>query len=137
LLTGWLVLAVAILLGKHRSVDELGLHGRGRRLPWLGALWFAAAFGLIGPPYVGVFLGHSQIDDAAAAAGRHWIAPLLWLASALAGAALLRAGARVFLGWGPKDDPLLSGTSPETPPRRGTRLTVLGPVAGLMIVLGL
>jgi multicomponent Na+:H+ antiporter subunit D len=137
LLTGGLFLAVGILLATQRSVDELRLSGRGRRLRWLGALWFAAALGLVGPPYVGAFLGHAQIDDAAAAAGRHWIAPLLWLASALGGAALLRAGARVFLGWGPKEDRLLSRESDETPPKRGKRLAVLGPVTALMIVLGL
>jgi hypothetical protein len=93
LLTGGLFLAAGIVLATERSVDELQLRGRCRRPWWLGVLWGAGALALIGPPYVGDFLGHAQIDDAAAAAGRHWIPPLLWLASALAGAALLRAGA--------------------------------------------
>jgi multicomponent Na+:H+ antiporter subunit D len=137
LLTGGLFLSAGILLATQRSIDELRLRGRGRGLRWLGALWLAAALGLVGPPYVGAFLGHAQIDDAAAAAGRYWIPPLLWLASALAGAALLRAGARVFLGWGPGEDPLLSRESDETPPKRGKQLAVLGPVTALMIVLGL
>lgn len=137
LLTGGLFLAVGILLAAERSVDELQLRGRGRRLPWLAALWGAAALALVGPPYVGVFLGHALIDEAAAASGRHWLPPLLWVGSALAGAALLRAGARVFLGWGPASDPLLSEEPAERPPKRGARLAVLAPVAAALIVLGL
>ena len=137
LLTGGLFLAAGILLALRRSIDELELHGAGRALPWLGVLWLAGSLGLVGVPYLGVFLGHAQIDDAAAAAGRHWVAPVLWLASALGGAALLRAGARIFLGWGPKRDPMLSRESRETPPKRGSRLAVLAPVTAVMIVLGL
>lgn len=65
---------------------------------WTAGLWFVGAIALIGPPYVGVYMGHALIDDAAAELGRHWVQPLVWLAGALAGAALLRAGAQVFLG---------------------------------------
>jgi multicomponent Na+:H+ antiporter subunit D len=65
---------------------------------WTAALWFAGAIALIGPPYVGVYMGHALIDDAAVELGRHWVQPLVWLAGALAGAAMLRAGAQVFLG---------------------------------------
>jgi multicomponent Na+:H+ antiporter subunit D len=136
-LTGGLFLAAGILLAKLRSVDELQLRGRAGGLRWLGWLWFAGALGLVGPPFVGVFGGHALIDEAAAHAGRDWIPPLLWFASALAGAALLRAGARVFLGWGPKTDRLLTKEADEQPPKRGTRLSVLGPVTAVMIVLGL
>jgi multicomponent Na+:H+ antiporter subunit D len=135
LLTGGLFLLLGIVLATLRSVDELELHGRGSRR--LGALWLVGALGLVGPPYVGVFGGHSLIDEAASASGRHWVPPLLWLASALAGAALLRAGARVFFGWGPKADPLLSPRIEEEPPEHGTVLVLLVPVAALMIALGL
>jgi multicomponent Na+:H+ antiporter subunit D len=135
LLTGGLFLLLGILLATLRSVDELELRGRGPRA--LGALWLVGALGLVGPPYVGVFLGHSLLDEAAVEAGRHWVTPLLWLASALAGAALLRAGARVFLGWGPKADALLSPEIDEEPPDRGATLAVLAPVTVLMVVLGL
>jgi multicomponent Na+:H+ antiporter subunit D len=65
---------------------------------WTAALWFCGAVALIGPPYVGVYMGHALIDDAAVELGRHWVQPLVWLAGALAGAAMLRAGAQVFLG---------------------------------------
>jgi multicomponent Na+:H+ antiporter subunit D len=135
LLTGGLFLLLGILLATLQSVDELELHGRGPRM--LGVLWLLGALGLVGPPYVGVFLGHSLLDEAAAGAGLHWVPPLLWLASALAGAALLRAGARVFLGSGPKTDPLLSRPIHEEPPDRGAALAVLVPVTALTIALGL
>jgi multicomponent Na+:H+ antiporter subunit D len=137
LLTAGLFLAVGILRLWLGSIDELDLRGRGRPRPWLAALWFAAALGLAGPPYVGVFLGHAQIDDAAAGLGRHWVQPLLWLGGALASAALLRAGARIFLGWGVADDPLLSPRLDEQPPGVQERLGVLAPATVVAIVAGL
>src|SRR5439155_17819688 len=125
LLTGGLFLAVGVLLAWQHSVDELRLHGRGRDRPWLAALWGLAVFGLTGTPYLGAYLGHALIDDAAAAAGRGWVPPLLWLGGTLAGAALLRAGARVFLGWGSDVDPLLSPEKDAAPPRPQAVLGVL------------
>ncbi|MBV8599752.1 MAG: NADH-quinone oxidoreductase subunit D, partial [Actinobacteria bacterium] len=88
LLTAGMFLATGVCLGVLRSVDELHLHGRGARTRWLAVFWFAGAVGLAGPPYVGTYLGHSLIDDAAA--GRSWAPPLLWIAGALASASLLR-----------------------------------------------
>jgi multicomponent Na+:H+ antiporter subunit D len=85
LATGGLFLAAGIL-----AVREV--------TRWTAFLWFAGALALVGPPYVGVYMGHALIDDAAVELGRHWVQPLLWLAAALAGAALLRAGFQVFLG---------------------------------------
>jgi hypothetical protein len=51
-------------------------------------------------------------------------------------AALLRAGARV-LGWGPKEDPLLSPQPAESPESRDVSVPVLNAVAGVAIALGL
>ena len=84
-----------------------------------------------------MFLGHSLIDDAASELHRRWLPPLLWLGGALASAALLRAGARIFLGFGAKDDPLLSPEMEERPPKRGTYLPPLAAVAAVAIVVGL
>jgi multicomponent Na+:H+ antiporter subunit D len=137
LLTAGLFLLVGVLVAWLRSVDELHLFGRGSAKPLLGVLWGAAAIGLAGPPYLGVFLGHSLIDDAAEELHRRWLPPLLWLAGALASAALLRAGARVFLGFGAKDDPLLSPEMEERPPKRGTNLPPLAALAAVAIVAGL
>ena len=136
LLTGGLFLAVGVLLVRLHSVDELALHGRGRNRRWLGALWGFAAAGLIGTPYVGAYLGHALIDEAAAEEGRRWALPLLWLAGAVAGAALLRAGARIFLGWGPADDPLLSPERDAKPPDGTPVVGLLAALATAAVVLG-
>jgi multicomponent Na+:H+ antiporter subunit D len=136
LLTGGLFLAVGVLLAWRRSVDELRLHGRGGDRPWLGVIWAVAVLGLTGTPYLGDYLGHAQIDDAAAAVGRAWVPPFLWLGGALAGAALLRAGARVFLGWGSDVDPLLSPERDEAPPRPAAAVPFLVGVTGVAVVLG-
>jgi multicomponent Na+:H+ antiporter subunit D len=106
-LKGALFLATGVLLREFSSVDELQLHGRGRELPLLGVLFGLAAFGLLGFPYVGTFLGHALVGDSAIELGHDWVAPLLTVASAVSTAAILRAGARIFLGWGPRRDPLL------------------------------
>lgn len=134
LLTAGLFFASGIVLAALGSVDELHLHGAGRGRPWLAALWLGGAVALAGPPYVGAYLGHSLIDDAAGA--RHWVPPLLWLGGALASAALLRAGARIFLGWGGDDDPVLGPRMDEKPPPRGTAYAVLGSVAAVAVALG-
>ena len=96
---------------------------------WTAALWFAGAVALIGPPYVGVYMGHALIDDAAVELGRHWVQPLIWLAGALAGAAMLRAGAQVFLG-------LADDYEHGIEEGRGGPLPYLGAIAGLLVTLG-
>jgi multicomponent Na+:H+ antiporter subunit D len=116
LLKGALFLAAGVLLREFHSIDELRLHGRGRELPVLGVLFGLGAFGLVGFPYVGTFLGHALIDDGATELGHSWLPPLLMVASAVSAAAILRAGARVFLGWGPKRDPQLAPEPEEKPP---------------------
>src|SRR5207245_11628043 len=123
-----LFLACGVLLREFRTVDELRLHGRGRALPVLGAAFALGGLGVIGLPYVGTFLGHSMLDDAARAHGHAWIAPLIMIATGLSAGAILRAAARVFVGWGPKADPLLTPEPPEEPPEekanRGNMITI-------------
>ena len=137
LATGGLFLVTGILLAWRDTVDELDLRRLGRERPWLAALWFGGVLALLGPPYVGVYLGHSGIDDAAAALGRHWVQPLLWLAGSLAAAALLRAGGRIFLGLGRADAPLLSPEVRERAPKRGTAVSLLGVTTALLVVASL
>lgn len=136
LLTAGLFCVVGVLLAIVRNGDELALHGRGRSLPWLGALWFVAAVALAGPPYAGVYLGHALIDEAASDGGRHWVQPLLWLAEAVACGALLRAGARIFFGLSARRDPLLSPEAPEAPPPRRRAPGPLGGIAAVLVVAG-
>src|SRR5207248_2572272 len=71
-LIGALFLATGALLRELGDVDELRLHGRGRKTPLLGGLFAAAGVGLVGLPYVGTFLGHSQLDEGTRFHGHGW-----------------------------------------------------------------
>jgi multicomponent Na+:H+ antiporter subunit D len=137
LLKAGLFLVAGIVLLQLREIDELRLHGAGRGRPLLAVLWFAGSIGLVGLPYVGVFLGHSLVDDGATALHLDWLPPLLLVSQALSAAALLRAGARVFLGWGPTEAPLLAREPPEEPPEREPATRSVVAVATIAIVLGL
>jgi multicomponent Na+:H+ antiporter subunit D len=136
LLTAGLFFVAGILHSDHRVIDELHLRGLGRGCWAPAAAWFAATIGLVGTPYVGIYLGHGLIDDGATELGRSWVPALLWLGSALAGAALLRAGARIFLGWGEAEDPLLGDAMEEDPLERDVLRPLLVAVALTAVVLG-
>lgn len=87
-----------ILLDRFSSVDEHELHGRGRRLPLVGVLFAAGGLALAGLPPFGTSLGKAVSEEAAG-----WWPTLVFVAaSALTGGAVLRASARIFLGWGPR-----------------------------------
>jgi multicomponent Na+:H+ antiporter subunit D len=137
LLKGSLFLCCGILLVRFDDIDELRLHGKGRSLPLLGVLFGLGALALTGIPYVGAYLGHAQIDEGATAGGIDWVQPLLMLAAGVSSAAILRAGARVFLGWGPKEDQLLSDEPSESPPERTASMPALFAVTATLLVLGL
>jgi multicomponent Na+:H+ antiporter subunit D len=139
LLTGGLFLAAGVIFVVVRTIDELELRRRVVRTRWLAVLWFAGAIALAGPPYVGVYLGHALIDEAASDLGRHWVQPLLWLAGSLASAGLLRAGGRVFFGWGADEDPLLWPKIDEKPlaAREDVSIPPLGVITAVLVVLGI
>jgi multicomponent Na+:H+ antiporter subunit D len=137
LLKGSLFLCCGILLVRFDAIDELRLHGKGREVPLLGVLFGLGAFGLSGVPYVGAYLGHAQIDEGATLGGIDWVQPLLMIAAGVSSAAIFRAGARVFLGWGPKDDPLLSAEPSESAPERTASASALYAVTATLLVLGL
>ncbi len=136
-LTAGLFFVAGIVHVDHGLIDELHLRGRARRSRVPALLWLAGTIGLIGSPYVGIYLGHSLIDDGATASGRPWVPALLWLGGALGGAALLRAGARVFLGWGDAKDPLLGKAIEEDPLERDTVRPLLVTAAAVAIGLGI
>jgi multicomponent Na+:H+ antiporter subunit D len=124
----------------HRlgSVDEHDLHGRGRELRFTGALYGVGALALAALPPFGPFLGKALTDDAAHQQGFWWVAPLLALASALTGGAILRAGARVFLGWGARErdgrDEEAAREEPETGGRHDrTPVPMLAPAIALLL----
>jgi multicomponent Na+:H+ antiporter subunit D len=137
LLKGGLFLACGVILAKCRGIDELKLYGKGRQYPVLGVLFGLGAIGLIGVPYVGSYIGHAEVDAGATLHHMTWIPPLLMIASAVSSAAILRAGARIFLGWGSREDSLLTEQPPEDPPERDASRTGMLAVTGTLIVLGL
>jgi multicomponent Na+:H+ antiporter subunit D len=134
---GALFLVTGLVLLQLKDVDELRLHGKGRVLSAAAILWFAGSIGMIGVPYVGLFLGHSLLDDGATARGIHWLQPLAMIAQAVSAGALLRAGARTFLGWGPKDDPLLTPEPRETSVERTAAVPLMIAVTAVMLCIGL
>jgi multicomponent Na+:H+ antiporter subunit D len=96
-----LFVAVGALEHRRGSVDEVALYGRGRDLRALGAVFAIAGLALAALPPFGPFLGRAMIEDAATAVGLGWVPPLLVVASALVGGAVLRVVRTVFLGRGP------------------------------------
>ncbi len=103
---GALFLCTGILMHRFETVDMNHLHGRGRALPYTGALFAVGGLGLAGLPPCGTFLGKGLIEDAAATAGYAWLTPVFIVASIGTGGAILRAAGQVFLGWGERrEDP--------------------------------
>lgn len=82
------------------ALSQSRLHGRGRHLRLTGLLFIAGGLLVSSLPPFGPFLGKSMIEDAAIKAGYGFVPPLIVLAAGVSGAAVLRAGARIFLGWG-------------------------------------
>jgi multicomponent Na+:H+ antiporter subunit D len=100
-----LFVAIGALEDRRGSIDEHRLYGRGRGLPALGALFAACGLALAAAPPFGPFLGRALIEDAASHQALGWVAPLLVVASALVGGAVLRVVRTVFLGRGAKPPP--------------------------------
>jgi multicomponent Na+:H+ antiporter subunit D len=123
LVKGALFLCVGILLHRLESVDELALHGRGRRLAGVGALFALGGFWLSGTAPAGLFLGEIEVEAAAHELGLRWVPWLFLFAGAMTGGAVLRAAGRVFLGWGVSepDAPEVGGDTDEPPETRGPR----------------
>ena len=135
LLKAGLFLCAGVVLSLLGSVDELHLRGLGRLLPVTGVIFMAAAVGLAGPPFLGTYVGKSTVDEAAVAVGIDWLPLGLALASALATAAVLRAGLRIFAGLGRDEDPLLSPEPEENEagdPGKRTPWQFVAPAAALV-----
>ena len=136
-LKGGLFLVCGLVLIQLRHIDEIRLHGAGRGTPFTAVLWFLGSLGLVGIPYTGIFLGHGLIDDGAIEHGFGWVAPLTMVAAGACAGAMLRAGARVFLGWGARQDELLSPEPDENPQERDANVPLMWAVTAVMIGLGL
>jgi multicomponent Na+:H+ antiporter subunit D len=99
-----LFVGVGVLAHRFGTVDELDLRGRGRELPLTAGLWLVGGLAIASLPPFGPFLGKSLIEAAATEQGFGWVTVVFVAASLLTGAAVLRAGARIFLGWGPQGE---------------------------------
>ncbi|HLY50738.1 MAG TPA: proton-conducting transporter membrane subunit [Solirubrobacteraceae bacterium] len=87
---------------QHRlaRLSQERLHGCGRHLRLTGPLFLAGGLLISSLPPFGPFLGKSMIEDAAIKAGYGFVPALIMLASGICGAAVIRAWARIFRGWG-------------------------------------
>jgi multicomponent Na+:H+ antiporter subunit D len=95
-----LFVLVGIVAHRFGSLDELELHGRGRRLAWAAPLFVLGALGLAGVPPFGTFVGKALVEEGARGGGP-WVGALFMVSSGLSAAAVLRATGRIFAGWGP------------------------------------
>ena len=104
-----LFVSVGALQHLYRTVDELRLRGRARRLRITGSLVVACGLAVASLPPFGPWLGKALIEEAAKHDGYAWLPLVFVVASGLTGGAVLRASGRVFLGWGPVRDPITAG----------------------------
>jgi multicomponent Na+:H+ antiporter subunit D len=93
-----------------------------------------------GLPLVGSFVGWTLLVRSSADVGYGWLLPVLAMAAAVTGGTLLRAAARVVLGWGDEQDSLLSPEPPaeeEEPRVPASRLSpplLFGPALALLVI---
>lgn len=133
-----LFLIGGVLLVARGGIDELLLHGKGKRLRVTAVAWFVAALALAAPPFLGAYTGHALIDDSASKLGYWWVPIVLAFASIGSTAAIFRAGFRIFLGAGDADDPVLSQEPSESPPpEEHPQLVTMVGVSLLLALAGL
>jgi multicomponent Na+:H+ antiporter subunit D len=120
-------------MSQHGDIDELRLRGKGRDLPLTGLVFGMGGLLLAGLPF-GLMDDGRTLVDKAAEAGHAWIPYVMALGSALTGAAVLRAGGRVFLGLGPEPgEEAAARSKPEHEKRRPTPLLL---VPTLVLIVG-
>jgi multicomponent Na+:H+ antiporter subunit D len=100
-----LFMCAGVLLHRFATIDEFELHGRGRVLPFLGVLVALGGLFLAAIPPFTTFSGKSLLEASASGLGYGWLVAVFVIVSAATGGAVLRVAARVFLGWGPREEP--------------------------------
>jgi len=95
-----LFMLAGILLARCGGIDEIWLRGRGRQVWPAGIAFGLAGLMLGGLPFGLLDEGTRLLDAAAGAQGLPWLVAPLLLGAALTGGGVLRAGGRIFLGWG-------------------------------------
>ena len=115
LLRAGLFVCLGAVLHRCGSLYQSRLHGRGDVLPRVIPLLFVAGtLGLAALPPFGAFSGKSLVEEAATHVGYGWVSAVFLLATVLTTAALLRAGALIFLGWGPRFQETTDPREPAT-----------------------
>ena len=134
-----LFVAVGALEHRRSSVDEVALYGRGRDLRALGAVFAIAGLALAALPPFRPFLGSAMNEDAASHEGLWWVSPVLVVASALVGGAVLRVVRTVFLGRGPVPPrhPACLEADVEEEPERGRTPAATIVTGTVLLALGL
>jgi multicomponent Na+:H+ antiporter subunit D len=95
-----LFLGVGVVQHQRGSVSETKLRGRGRGLAVTGVTLVLGALVLADlPPFVSS-AGHALLVDAADQAGLPWMEIVIALSLIASSGAVLRAAARIWLGWG-------------------------------------
>jgi multicomponent Na+:H+ antiporter subunit D len=134
-----LFLVAGLLLARFRTIDELELFGVARGQWFAGVTFFVAAIALAGAPPFGIGLGKAIAEDSTTTAGYPWGPALFVAVSAATAGAVLRFGARAFLGLGDEPDPAdLSETTPgkEQPDERLSGRTPFTMVVAIVLLLG-
>ena len=136
LVKGAIFCGVAGLTRATGHTDELRGYGSGRNLPRTAVVVGIGALGLAALPPFGTFLAQSLLAKSAEAVGYGWLPAVLAGATALSAAAVLRASARLFLGLGPRRDPLLEAPPPgeeaEVKPTPRAGVLLWGPGLALL-----
>jgi multicomponent Na+:H+ antiporter subunit D len=137
-----LFLCVGIVLYRLSSVDELKLRGMGRAVVPTALVFSLGALSMTGIPPIGTFVGKALIEDSASQLGYGWLPPVMTAASIVSVGAILRAAARVFLGWGERRDALLSPqpdeeTEVEHEPKLSPVLMIVPAAALVLAAIGL
>ncbi|TVZ00739.1 NADH dehydrogenase [Trebonia kvetii] len=100
-----LFLGVGVLQHERSSVSETRLRGRGRGLAVTGVTIAVGALVLADlPPFVSS-TGHALLVDAADQAGLPWLEIVIAACVIASSGAVLRAAARIWLGWGDTESP--------------------------------
>jgi multicomponent Na+:H+ antiporter subunit D len=95
-----LFMLAGVLLHRFGTIDEFDLHGRGRGLPFVGALVAVGGLLLAAMPGLSTFFGKSLLDGAALEGHYPWLPAVFVFSSVATGGAVLRVCGRVFCGWG-------------------------------------
>ena len=100
-----LFLGVGVVQHQWASVSETKLRGRGRGLAVTGVTIALGALVLADlPPFVSS-AGHALLVDAADQAGLPWLEIVIAVCVVASSGAVLRAAARIWLGWGDTESP--------------------------------